>query len=57
MSFRAIILFAVIASALGFAPLSTRASRTSISMAMQDLPGITGPLGFFDPLGNNTYNY
>jgi light-harvesting complex I chlorophyll a/b binding protein 1 len=51
MSFRAIVLFAVIASTLAFAPLSTRASRTSISMAMTDLPGITSPLGFFDPLG------
>ena len=52
MSFRAIISLATVASALGFAPSVAKFSRSAhLTMAITDLPGITAPFGFFDPLG------
>ena len=61
MSFRTVVTLAVVATALGFAPSSRRASRSSLTMAMTDLPGAVAPLGFFDPAGhhiiiNNNHN-
>ena len=51
MSFRALIVSATVASALGFAASASRLSRSRVSMAaVQELPGATAPLGFFDPL-------
>lgn len=52
MSFRVAVVFAAIASVFGFAPSSKMSNSRVLSMSNMDtLPGITGPLGFFDPLG------
>ena len=51
MSLRTLIVSVTVASALGFAPSSLKASRSSVSMSIQDLPAVTAPFGFFDPLG------
>lgn len=51
MFFRALIGLVTVASALAFAPSSYRVSSSRMSMAMEDLPAVTAPLGFFDPLG------
>ena len=51
-SFRALIVIAAVASALGFTPSVMRSNRASLTMSsMSDLPGVTAPFGFFDPLG------
>ena len=49
--FRALVVSAAVASTLAFAPASYRLSSSRLSMSIENLPGITGPLGFFDPLG------
>ena len=52
MAFRAILVLVALASALGFAPSASRSSSRVLSMnGMTDLPGVTSPLGFFDPVG------
>ena len=47
---------ALLASASAFvpsSPLATRAARTSsvVKMAVEDMPGVLPPMGFFDPAG------
>ena len=52
MSFRAVIVFVALVSALGFAPSASRSNSRVLSMnSMTDLPGVTQPFGFFDPAG------
>jgi hypothetical protein len=51
MSFCAIIALTAVASAVAFAPTSSRSKCAHLSMSITDLPGITAPFGFFDPLG------
>ena len=51
MSFRTVVTLAVVATALGFAPSSRRASRSSLTMAMTDLPGAVAPLTLKDCKG------
>ena len=51
MSLRTLIVSLTIASALGFAPSTLKAPRSIMSMSIEDLPAVTAPLGFFDPLG------
>eukprot|EP01036_Dinobryon_divergens_P027352 gene27352-36116_t len=51
MSIRAIIALTAVASAVAFAPTAIRSKSAHLSMAITDLPGITAPFGFFDPLG------
>ena len=36
---------------LSIASTSMRAPAPNMQMAAKDLPGVTGPFGFFDPLG------
>ena len=50
MSFRSLIVSAAVASALGFAPASSRVTSSRMSMGVENLPGATAPFGFFDPL-------
>lgn len=46
---------ALMASASAFTTVPARRTTTSLSMnSMKDLPGISAPLGFFDPLGFST---
>ena len=52
MSFRVAVALAAVASVVSFAPLNSKVPINSMKMSsMENLPGITGPLGFFDPLG------
>jgi Chlorophyll A-B binding protein len=48
---KSFILASLIASAAAFAPVSQKASSTSLSMAFESELGAQAPLGFWDPLG------
>ena len=51
MFFHTVIALSVVTSAFGFAPSARLNSNVRLSMSVETLPGVTGPLGFFDPLG------
>ena len=48
----AFIAFTILGAAAAFAPLGRTSRRASLCMnGVEDLPGISGPFGFFDPAG------
>ena len=42
---------ALLSCAAAFRPMPGTARRSTAMMAVQDMPGVAGPFGFFDPLG------
>lgn len=48
---KTVIIASLIAGAAAFAPVSQKASSTSLNMAFENELGAQAPLGFFDPLG------
>ena len=49
--FRAITILASFVGASAFAPVSTRATSSSLKMSYENELGVLPPVGFFDPLG------
>ena len=49
--FRAIAILASFVGASAFAPVSTRATSSSLKMSYENELGVLPPVGFFDPLG------
>lgn len=55
--FKAALIASLAASVVAFRPTSSsRSSMHKVSMTAKNLPGIAGPLGYFDPLGNYPCN-
>ena len=49
--FRVAVLLLVIVAVAAFAPAARVARSASLKMGLETEAGVTGPLGFFDPLG------